>query len=131
MPTLKRRESEQEREEMRNEMFWQVHQLRIMVPAMVLCIGLLLSFLVGGYGMMAPLPRDMPASLEIRPAMTGDGRRAARITPGLFNASKRRVPKGPDPIHNRGAPFSFLCYLGEQTIYFGLDPKTLPLHVLR
>ncbi|KAK8961828.1 hypothetical protein KSP40_PGU017335 [Platanthera guangdongensis] len=69
---------------------------------MVLCIGFLLSFLVGGDGMMAaPLPRDMPASLEIRPAMTRDGRRAARITPGLFDESKRRVPKGPDPIHNR------------------------------
>lgn len=80
---------------MRDEGFSCVQPLRplLLAIAFLLCTGLLLSFLAdSSSSAVAPLPRNVLDSLEISPAKPSDD---------LLHASMRRVPKGPDPIHNR------------------------------
>ncbi|KAL0911432.1 hypothetical protein M5K25_019572 [Dendrobium thyrsiflorum] len=90
---------------MRDEKLGYVNHLMLLLQAMVflLCIGLLLSFSAdGGSLMVVPPRRSSPVRLESPPAESSSGRHNARIAmEDLIYASKRKVPKGPDPIHNR------------------------------
>ncbi|KAH0459247.1 hypothetical protein IEQ34_012061 [Dendrobium chrysotoxum] len=73
-----------------------VKLIRFFLVAMAcfLCVGLLLSFAVESSGPVPPPP--------FAPVMSGEGQMSnGRITMELFHVSKRRVPNGPDPIHNR------------------------------
>ncbi|KAI0497963.1 hypothetical protein KFK09_021204 [Dendrobium nobile] len=92
--------------EMRDEKLGYVNHLMLLLQAMVflLCIGLLLSFFEdGGSLMVVPPPRSSPVRLESPPVELSSGRHNARLAMDLIYASKRKVPKGPDPIHNRRA----------------------------
>ncbi|CAD5194372.1 unnamed protein product [Musa acuminata subsp. malaccensis] len=65
--------------------------------AWLLCLGLFISACVVGGGTNATPPVTVPIVASSRDRPLGD----RSLDP--LRASKRRVPNGPDPIHNRRA----------------------------
>ncbi|THU60842.1 hypothetical protein C4D60_Mb07t17000 [Musa balbisiana] len=70
-----------------------------------LCLGLMLSVSMIGGGTKAPPPVTVPIAASSR-----DRQHMRDRSFDPFYASKRRVPKGPDPIHNRSME-SVTCFL--------------------
>ncbi|XP_020578624.1 uncharacterized protein LOC110023508 [Phalaenopsis equestris] len=88
---------------MREEMYGYAKLLRffLRILSCFLCIGLIVSMVGeggGGGGGFAPAPTLAPAMLKEREMSNGRNAMAK-----LVYVSKRRVPNGPDPIHNRRA----------------------------
>ncbi|THU60409.1 hypothetical protein C4D60_Mb07t12370 [Musa balbisiana] len=83
--------------------------------ACLLCLGLFISVSVVGRGANATPPPPIPVTAAVVASSRGS-RPTGDSSFDPFHASKRRVPNGPDPIHNRiCATFNHrLCVCGFQ-----------------
>ncbi|URE15672.1 hypothetical protein MUK42_11881 [Musa troglodytarum] len=68
--------------------------------ACLLCLGLFISVSVVGRGANVTPPPPIPVTAAVVASSRGS-RPTGDSNFGPFHASKRRVPNGPDPIHNR------------------------------
>ncbi|CAL9127407.1 unnamed protein product [Musa acuminata subsp. burmannicoides] len=71
--------------------------------ACLLCLGLFISVSVVGRGANATPPPPIPVTAAVVASSRGN-RPTGDSSFDPFHASKRRVPNGPDPIHNSTAP---------------------------